>query len=299
MMCVGVMRKKRAGREGGVVGRIGVEPRLQADCVVLRVRPTHSPHRCEGRLLAHPVGRVHDQRALRRGHFHPSSTLLLLQHRHTTQTLRIALLRVVAQAEGVINAGAPTAVHLVDGGRERVQCGEVHQGVIHGVGSFIGDLVMIAGLISYHVLSVQEEVGVHLQLLGVILVLRSNVIVHLALAIPGEVPVGMVCHVHDGRLLVAARLKQHVQLVCCGEGVSGLDMQSSRVPLLHVRRLARKDYGDAVGLLFDASLPQALIVKEKGKKQPCRIPSLLHDCGCFHCWLPGCSGRSLKRTRRA
>lgn len=75
----------------------------------------------------------------------------------------------------------------------------------------------------------------------------------------------MVCHADDGRLLVTARLKQHVQLVCCGEGVGGLDVQSSRIPLLHVRRLARKDHGDAVGLLFDASLPQALIVKEKGR----------------------------------
>lgn len=297
-MRVGVVWKKRAGREGRVVGRIGVEPRLQADCVVLRVRPTHSPHRCEGRLLAHPVGRVHDQRALRRGHFHPSSTLLLLQHRHTTQTLRIALLRVAAQAEGVIDARAPAAVHLVDGGGERAQCGEVHQGMIHGVGSFIGDLVMIAGLIPYHVLSVQEEVRVHLQLLGVIAIDRSNMVVHFTLAIPGEVPVGMICHIHDGRLLIVARLKQHVQVVCCGEGVGGLDMQSSRIPLLHVRRLARKDHGDAVGLLFDASLPQALIVKEKGKKQPCRSPSLLRDCGCFHCWLPACSGRSPKRTHR-
>ena len=255
MVCVGVVGKKRAGREGGVVGRIGVEPRLQADCVVLRVRPTHSPHRCEGRLLAHPVGRVHNQRTLRRGNFHPPSTLLLLQHRHMTQTLHIALLRVVAQAEGVIDARAPTAVHLVDGRGERVQCGEVHQGVIHGVGSFIGDLGMIVGLILYHVLSVQEEVRVHLQLLGVIVIDRLNMVVHLALAIPGEVPVGMISHVHDGRLLVATRLKQHVQLVCCGEGVGGLDMQSSGIPLLHVRRLARKDHGDAVGLLLDASLP--------------------------------------------
>lgn len=162
MMRIGVVGKKCAGREGGVVGRIGVEPRLQADCVVLRVRHTHSPHWCEGRLLAHPVGRVHDQRALRRGHFHPSSTLLLLQYRHTTQTLRIALLRIVAQAEGVVDARATAAVHLVDGGGERAQCGEVHQGVIHGVGSFIGDLVMIVGPIPYHVLSVQEEVCVHL-----------------------------------------------------------------------------------------------------------------------------------------
>lgn len=162
MMCVGMVWKKRAGREGRVVGRIGVEPRLQADCVVLRVRHTHSPHWCEGRLLAHPVGRVHNQRTLRRGNFHPPSTLLLLQHRHMTQTLHIALLRVVAQTEGVINAGAPAAVHLVDGRGERAQCGEVHQGVIHGVGSFIGDLVMIVNLIPYHVLSVQEEVCIHL-----------------------------------------------------------------------------------------------------------------------------------------
>lgn len=162
MMRIGVVGKKCAGREGGVVGRIGVEPRLQADCVVLRVRHTHSPHWCEGRLLAHPVGRVHDQRALRRAHFHPSSTLLLLQHRHMTQTLCIALLRIVAQAEGVVDARATAAVHLVDGGGERAQCGEVHQGVIHGVGSFIGDLVMIVGPIPYHVLSVQEEVCVHL-----------------------------------------------------------------------------------------------------------------------------------------
>lgn len=162
MMRVGVVGKKCAGREGGMVGRIGVEPRLQADCVVLRVRHTHSPHWCEGRLLAHPVGRVHDQRTLRRGHFHPvvhSPPPPTPPHdadasHHPPSRSR------AGRRRG--RCPAPTAVHLVDGRGERAQCGEVHQGVIHGVGSFIGDLVMIVGPIPYHVLSVQEEVCVHL-----------------------------------------------------------------------------------------------------------------------------------------
>lgn len=154
VMDVRVVREKSTGGERRMVRRVGVEARLQADRIVLCFRSAQTRYWHEGRLLIHPIGGVHNQRAFRRGHLNASPTLFLLQHCYTTKMFRISLFHIATEAECVINARTTTTVYFVNGGSECMERGEVQQGVVHSVGSFIRDLVMMEALILHHVLSI-------------------------------------------------------------------------------------------------------------------------------------------------
>lgn len=237
---------------------VGIEPRLQTNGVVLRVSGGSSNHRSKRRLLIHPVGRVHDQRALRRRHVNPPPTLLLLQSRHMSQSLVVNVVGVASETEGVVNSGSPASIHVVDRWSEGVERGEVHECALHGQGSIVGDLDVNQKRREDHVFSVQVTIGLNLQLLRVIVSNSRHVVVHRSLAVAREIPVGVVGHVHDRGDGIPTCFKHHIQIIGCGEGIGDPHNQSSRIAFFHVRRNSGEYHRDAVFRFVDRTIPKAL-----------------------------------------
>ena len=233
VMIVSVTRLNRAGREGGMIWRIGIEPWLQTNRVVLRVSGGSCNHRNKGRLLIHPVGGVHDQRALRRRYVNASPALFLLQSRHMSQSLVIDV-GVVSETERMVNSRSSASIHVVNRWSEGMERREVHKRALYGQGNIVGDLDINWEGREDHVFSVQVEIGLYLQLLWVTVSGEENVVVYWTLAIAREIPVGVIGHVHDCGKGIPARFKHHIQIVGCSEGIGDFYIQSSWIAFFHI-----------------------------------------------------------------